>query len=146
MGLFSALNVSASGLTAERLHLDLIANNIANANVTRTAGGSPYRRKVPVFAGGGFSSLFPVSGAGGLGGPQLTGVQVVGILEDPSPFKVRYEPDHPDADADGYVRFPNVDILREMVDMIAASRAYEANVTAFNTAKTMAQRTLELGR
>lgn len=146
-GLFRAIETSASGLTAERLRLDTIANNLANANTTRGPNGGPYRRQVPVFAprtaGNPFSSILAAAGVHGQVG---RGVRVVAVVEDSSPPKMTYDPGHPDADANGYVARPNVDVVTEMVDMIAATRAYEANVTAINAAKTMALRALDIGR
>lgn len=139
MDLFRSIETSASGLTAERLRLDLIADNIANANTTRTPGGGPYRRKMAVFAP---MADGPLPGRGPVG----RGVQVVEVREDRMPGALRYDPGHPDADARGYVAMPNVDVVKEMVDMITASRAYEANVTAVNAAKTMFLRALEIGR
>lgn len=141
MGLFGPLEVSGSALTAERLRLDVIANNLANANTTRTAEGGPYRRQVVVFA--------PREQAGEgwpLADNAGAGVRVVGIRPDSSPLRRVYNPGHPDADADGYVTLPNVDPVMEMVDLISASRAYEANVTVINETKNMASRTLELLR
>jgi len=143
--LFGSLVTSASALTAERLRMTVIAGNIANANTTRTAAGGPYRRSVAVLTpsqqpfGSALSAL-------GQSGGEANGVEVAAIVPDPSPFRLVYDPSHPDADAQGFVRYPNVDILQEMVDLMAASRTYEANLTAFNTAKTIAQKTLELGR
>ena len=149
MGIFDAINISATGLTAQRLRMDVIAKNIANVNTTRTENGLPYRRQVVVFEENcknkAFSSflsqesrrLFFKDGGG---------VRVRGIENDKSPFKRVYDPGHPDADADGYVLMPNVDTVIEMVNMISATRAYEANVTALNAAKGMAQRALEIGR
>ena len=130
MALFANLRISASGLTANRLWLDLIANNIANANTTRTANGEPFRRQMALFAPRG----------------NLGGVQVGRVATDPADFPVIYHPGHPDADANGYVRLPNVDPLREMVDMLTASRAYEANLTVFNNSKQMFQNALNIGR
>src|SRR5690606_8783569 len=133
-----SFSISASGMTAERLRMDTIANNLANANTTRTADGGPYRRQVPVFA-------VRETGLGARPG-RFTGggVRVVGIRHDPGPPRLVYDPSHPDAGPDGYVAMPNVDLVREMVDLITASRAYEANVTAFNTAKSMAMRALDI--
>lgn len=131
MSLMSTLRVSATGLSAERLRMDLIADNLANANSTRTAAGTPYRRKVAVFT--------PIEDGWG-------GVQVTAITYDNTPPRVVYDPGHPDADASGYVTYPNVEMVHEMVDLITASRAYEANITAFNAAKGMILRTLEIGR
>lgn len=159
---FRALEISATGLTAERLRMDVIANNLANANTTRTVEGGPYRRQVAVLGAReaappvGFSNLLAraVQTAGvplpGFTGPEPVpagaGVRVLGIVRDTRPFQLKYDPAHPDADASGYVRLPNVDPVTEMVDLISASRAYEANVTALNAAKSMAARALEIGR
>lgn len=151
MGLFRSFEISASGLTAERLRLDVIAENIANVNTTRAGVDEkgqavPYRRRVPVFTprGGAFASVL-----GGFLGEGGGGVQVAEIRQVPeteAPFKLRYDPGHPDAGPDGYVRLPNVDVVREMVDMITATRAYEANLTAIGAARSMFLRALELGR
>ncbi|MER3472488.1 MAG: flagellar basal body rod protein FlgC [Armatimonadota bacterium] len=145
MSLFRALQISASGLTTERMRLDVIANNLANVNTTRTAEGGPYRRKVAVLEERelGFADLLGMSSAPALG---RGGVRVVAIAEDSTPPLRVYNPGHPDADADGYVQMPNVNVVTEMVDMITATRAYEANVTAMNAAKQMALRTLDIGR
>jgi flagellar basal-body rod protein FlgC len=148
MSLFGALDISASGLTAERLRMDVTAENLANAQTTRGANGQPYRRKEVVLqeagAGSFGATLASAMGAQGAAGPG--GVQVAGIVEDQTPFKTVYDPGHPDADAKGYVRMPNVDTVGEMVDLISASRAYEANVTAMTAAKQMFTKTLELLR
>jgi flagellar basal-body rod protein FlgC len=143
MGLFDSINVSASGLTAERLRMDTIADNIANADVTRVQGGNrPYRRKVPIFSvKKNFSDLLTQSKNN-----LASGVEVMGISEDPSPFKLVYQPGHPDARPDGYVEYPNVDVALEMVDLISASRSYEANMTVINDTKSMMQKTLDLSR
>jgi len=150
MGMFDALNVSATGLTAERLRMDVTAENLANAQTTRGADGQPYRRKEVVLAevqSGGFGSqLAKAIGAGSTSGSQPGGVEVAGISQDQTPGKLVYDPGHPDADAKGYVRMPNVDTVAEMVDLISASRAYEANVTAMNSAKQMFSKTLDLLR
>ncbi|OYT74129.1 MAG: flagellar basal body rod protein FlgC [Armatimonadetes bacterium JP3_11] len=134
MGLISTLRVSSSGLSAERLRMDLIADNLANANTTRTPNGQPYQRKVAIFQ--------PITPTPRMPG----GVRVAQIAFDTTPPRLVYEPGHPDADANGYVAYPNVDIVHEMVDMITASRAYEANIQAFNAAKNMFLRTLDIGR
>ena len=134
MGLISTLRASASGLSAERLRMDLIADNLANANTTRTPDGQPYRRKVAIFE--------PITPTPRMPG----GVLVAQIAQDPSPPRMVYDPSHPDADPNGYVTYPNVDIVHEMVDMITASRAYEATIQAFNAAKGMFLRTLDIGR
>lgn len=145
MRIFSAIETSASGLTAERFRLDVIASNLANAQSTRTENGGPYRRKVAVFAPLGARYSFREVFSRELSSFSQ-GVKVVGVAEDTSPFKRVYMPGHPDADAEGYVTFPNVDVVTEMVDMMAATRAYEANVTAIEAAKMMAQRALDILR
>ncbi|MBM7560578.1 flagellar basal body rod protein FlgC [Fusibacter tunisiensis] len=146
MGFFNSINVSATGLTAERLRMDLISENIANANTTRTASGTPYRRKVAVFRAQEASSfeqmLNSAKGLQTLG----QGVEIAGIVEDQAPFKKEYNPDHPDADAEGYVSLPNVEVVNEMINLISASRAYESNITAVNTTKAMVMKALEIGK
>ena len=150
MGLFDALNISGSALSAERLRMDVTAENLANANTTRGADGGAYRRKVVVLeqqAGGG--STFGNQLASAMqrdGGQNPGGVQVRAIAEDTTPNRRVYDPGHPDADQQGYVEMPNVDSVTEMVDLISASRAYEANVTAMQAAKQMFTKTLELLR
>ena len=143
MSLFDALSISASGLTAERLRMDVTAENLANAQTTRTAEGGPYRRKEVVLqqSAGGFGTQL-ASAMGTVPG----GVEAGEIAQDPNPPRRVYDPGHPDADAEGYVAMPNVDSVTEMVDLIAASRAYEANVTAMQAAKSMFAKTLELLR
>jgi len=148
VNIFGSMDVSASGLTAERLRLELIANNIANAETTRTAEGGPYRRQVPVFqprSRGAFAAFLDAYRSGSAHGPG-DGVRVVGVVRDQSPPRMRYDPSHPDADDEGYVAMPNVDVVTEMVDLVSASRAYEANVSAIEAAKRMALRALEIGR
>ena len=146
MGFFDSLDISASGLTAERLRMDVTAENLANAQTTKGADGKPYRRKEVVLQevpqGGFGASLAAAMGARGASRPG--GVEVSGIVEDQTPYKTVYDPGHPDADAKGYVRMPNVDTVAEMVDLITAQRGYEANVTAMQTAKTMFTRTLDI--
>jgi flagellar basal-body rod protein FlgC len=151
MGLFDALDISGSALSAERLRMDVTAENLANANTTRGANGAAYRRKVVVLeqqAGAGASSFGNqlASAMSRGGGQQPGGVQVSAIAEDTTPNRRVYDPGHPDADAQGYVEMPNVDSVTEMVDLISASRAYEANVTAMQAAKTLFTKTLELLR
>ncbi len=141
MNLFRNFEISASALTAERLRMDLISNNIANANTTMTPEGGPYRRKVPVFA----EALETALSSEGRQ-TQLAGVRVVGIQTDNRAPRLVYEPSHPHANADGYVAYPDINIVSEMVDLISASRAYEANITAFNAAKDMFRAALEMGR
>ncbi|MBW3608635.1 MAG: flagellar basal body rod protein FlgC [Actinobacteria bacterium] len=148
MGLFDALNVSASGLSAERLRMDVTAENLANAQTTRGPDGGPYRRKSVVLqqASGGFgAALASASGATGRAGG-AGGVEVAAIVADTAPDRLVHDPGHPDADARGYVRMPNVNPVTEMVDLISSSRAYEANVTAMQAAKSMFSKTLELLR
>ncbi len=150
MGLFDALNISASALTAERLRMDVTAENLANAQTTRGPDGGPYRRKSVVLeqdtAAGGFGSALRAA-IGVQGGERgAGGVRVAAIAEDQAPARRVYDPTHPDAAADGYVELPNVDTVAEMVDLITAQRAYEANVTAMQSAKTMFAKTLEILR
>ena len=147
MSLFGAIDISGSGLSAERLRMDVTAENLANAQSTQGADGQPYRRKEVVLrqAGGGFETALTSAMGTGSATP-ARGVEVVEIAEDQAPNRMVYDPGHPDANADGYVSMPNVDPVTEMVDLIAASRAYEANVTAMQTAKTMFSKTLDLLR
>jgi len=126
-----SFDISASGLSAQRARLDVIANNIANVETTRTPEGGPYRRQQVVFASRG-------------GNPG--GVDMVGLVPDSREPRRVYQPGHPDADADGFVAYPNVSIVEEMVDLVSATRSYEANAAAFVAAKAMAQQALELGR
>ena len=166
MSLFDVINTSATGMVANRFWLDTIAGNVANANSTRTAEGTPYRRRIPMFqeimrdtmmemddeldadmnandigldVNGGMIAEDAVK-ANGLG------VQTTGVTEDAAPLKVVYMPGHPDADAEGYVTMPNVDVIKEMVDMISAQRAYDANVQITNAAKSMINKALEIGK
>ncbi len=146
MGFFSSINISASALTAEQLRMDIIAENIANANVTRTPDGTPYRRKMPVFRSQSVNGFdFFLSRAQG-SNRLMKGVEVAAVVEDQSDFKKIYNPTHPDADSDGYVRMPNVEVVNEMINLISASRAYESNITAINTAKQMAMKAIGIGR
>jgi flagellar basal-body rod protein FlgC len=143
MSLFGGLEISASALTAERLRMNVTAENLANAQTTRGADGQPYRRKEVVLQEG--AGSFGASLSSAMGGGSA-GVQVAAIVEDATPLKRIHDPGHPDADADGYVEMPNVDTVTEMVDLISAQRAYEANVTAMQAAKQMFSKTLELLR
>jgi flagellar basal-body rod protein FlgC len=136
MSLFGALGISASGMSAERLRMDVIAENLANANTTKGADGKPYQRKEVLLQQAPGSSF----------GDVLAGVKVEGIANDPSPMKKVYDPGHPDADAQGYVTMPNVNPVTEMVDLITASRSYEADTQAMNTAKTMYTKALDIIR
>ncbi|HBG76696.1 MAG TPA: flagellar basal body rod protein FlgC [Clostridiales bacterium] len=143
MKVFDTMQISASGLTAERLRMDTIASNIANVNTTRTEQGGPYRRKIAVFQENLATERDRESGKIG---SVSRGIKAVGVVEDKSPLQSVFDPTHPDADANGYVSMPNVNILNEMVDLIASTRAYEANVTAVNATKGMMARALEIGR
>lgn len=143
MSFFSSINISASALTAEQIRTDIIAENIANANVTRTPDGTPYRRKMPVFRTQTLPSFGSVLSSAA---QRMRGVEVAAIVEDRSDFKKIFNPNHPDADRDGYVHMPNVEVVNEMINLISASRAYEANITAINTAKQMAMKASGIGR
>ena len=138
MRMFRAIDVAGSSLTAHRLWLDSISANLANVNTTRTADGGPYRRKVPVFA----EMLHKTIG----GYEDIGGVRVVEIAEDDTPPRLAYQPDHPDADEEGYGAFPNVNVVREMADMLVASRAYEASVNVVETGKALWTSALEIMR
>lgn len=140
MGFYDSVEISASGLSAERLAMDVIANNIANANTTRTPQGGAFKRQLVVFA--------QKPGAASTSDPydpfqpekaQVEGVQVVGITQDQSPDRLVFDPGNPEADARGYVHYPNVQVVKEMVDLMAASRAYQANVAAIQATRTMSQ-------
>lgn len=149
MGMFDSLNVSASGLTAERLRMDVAAENLANAQTARGPNGGPYRRKEVVLEQDTGQAAFGAQLRTAMGAPgagTAGGVRVSEIAEDPTPARRSYDPTHPDADAQGYVSMPNVDTVAEMVDLITASRGYEANVTAMQSAKQMFAKTLELLR
>lgn len=137
MDFFRSINTSASALTAQRLRMDIIADNIANANTTRGADGKPFQRRVPVFAE-------YIQDA--MDGQHLQGVQVVEVRKDNAQPRYVYDPGHPDADARGYVAYPNVNIVREMVDLMEAGRAYEANVTSLNASKEMFRSALSIGK
>jgi len=144
MGMFDSINSAASGLTAERLRMDVISNNIANVNTTRTAEGGPYRRQLVTFEPQTASNSFASILSNQMG--QNSGVRVSGIIKDPSPLRQVYDPSHPDANQNGYVEMPNVNVVTEMVDMITSTRSYEANVTVINSAKSMAAKALDIGK
>jgi flagellar basal-body rod protein FlgC len=147
MGLFDAIDSSGSGLQAERLRMDVTSENLANAETTKGADGQPYRRKEVVLQeAGATGTTFASILAGASSSAPTHGVKVTGIVEDQSALKRIYDPGHPDADKDGYVTMPNVNTVTEMTDLISASRSYEANVTAMQTAKTMFSKTLDLLR
>ncbi len=143
MSIFRSMSINTSGLTAERLRMDTISSNIANAGTTRTEDGGPYRRKVAVFEEHVRREMDQISGRRR---DVSSGIRAVGILDDPDPLPRVYDPSHPDADEFGYVEMPNVNLLTEMIDMMASRRAYEANVTALNTSKSILMKTLEIGR
>lgn len=149
MAFMSSMNIVGSGLTAQQLRLDVISENITNQNTTRTEGGGPYRRKMVVFEAEGQPTAFERVLAQ-VRGEALSdtpgGVRVVEIAEDPSDFKLVYDPTNPDANADGYVEMPNVDLVKETADAMAAAQAYSANVTAFNVLKQVAAKGLEIGK
>jgi flagellar basal-body rod protein FlgC len=150
MSIFQSLNITASALTAQRLRMDVISSNMANVDTTRArlvnGKWEPYRRKLVVMEPRqeGFATYLQAA----MDRPDSVGngVKVTKIVEDPSPFKLVYDPSHPDAGPDGYVRLPNVDPLKEMVDLIGATRSYEANVTVFNASKGMLMKALEIGK
>ena len=151
MSFLQSLNISGSGLTAQRLRMDIISENLANMDTTRTQDGGPYRRKMVVFSSADQSnSLFNkmlYSNINEINSANITrGVEVSDIIEDEEPFKLTYNPTHPDANEDGYVEMPNVDSLKETVDMMEAVRAYQANITALNSIKQMASKALEIGK
>jgi flagellar basal-body rod protein FlgC len=147
--IFKGLNISASALTAQRFRMDVISSNIANAETTRArlVDGQwvPYRRKLVVMEPNQptFADVFQAQLSGRQASP---GVKVTRVVEDPSDFKRVYNPEHPDADENGYVLMPNVDIVKEMVDMISATRSYEANITALNATKAMYTKALDIGK
>jgi flagellar basal-body rod protein FlgC len=137
MGMFDTINISATGLTAEKFRINVISQNLANVDTTRTKNGGPYKRKVPIFA-----ERFINHGID----EKPDGVQVVGIYQDKAPDRLVYDPHNPDADKNGYVHYPNVDAVREMVDMITAQRAYDANASVINSVKAMIQSALKIGK
>ncbi len=156
MAFLNSMNISASGLTAQRQRLDIISENIANIDTTRTEAGGPYRRKMVVFEdkAGDVPFKDALRNAIVQRGPDgkllrrtySPGVRVSNIIEDEAPFKLEYNPEHPDADENGYVRRPNVNMLEETIDSISATRSYQANVTVLNAVKAMATKALEIGK
>lgn len=148
MSFLSALNINGSALTAQRARLDIISENITNMDTTRTEAGGAYRRKTVAFEAieeGDFASMLrrKMKAATGQG---TGGVRISQIVEDQSPFKTVYNPSHPDANAQGYVEMPNVNLMQETADAMSASRSYQANVTAINAVKAMATKALEVGK
>ncbi|MFC4023156.1 flagellar basal body rod protein FlgC [Oceanobacillus longus] len=149
MSIFTSMNTSASALTAQRLRMDVVSSNIANAQSTRAVLNEngeyePYRRKMVVMQSEGSNFKSMLQNASNTSG--ATGVKVSGIVEDEKPFKLVYNPDHPDANEAGYVEMPNVDPLQEMVDMMSSTRSYEANITTLNASKSMLMKALEIGK
>ena len=148
MSIFTSFNVNASGMTAQRYRMDIISENVANMNTTRTEDGTPYRRKVVTFEEkepkqGTFSSIFGTASDR----YKNQGVKVSSVKEDTwTQMNMVYDPSHPDADENGYVTYPNVNVVTEMTNLIDASRSYEANATAFNASKSMAARGLEIAQ
>lgn len=147
MSLLQTTNISATGLTAQSLRMDIIAENIANVNTTRTADGGPYKRQAVIFqektTGLSFNDYLNNAITDEVNGK---GVMVSNIYSDSSQGDLVYDPSHPDANGDGYVEMPNVNIVEEMVNMISTSRSYEANVTSLNMTKSMIAKTMEIGR
>lgn len=139
--IFSGMRISASGLSAERARMEVVANNIANAHTTRAENGEPYRRQQVGFQ----TAMDRLQGGDGIA-DAMQGVKVMGVQKDMSPLPVIYDPGHPDADGEGYVKMPNVHVAREMVDMVTASRAYEANLKSLQTFRELAEQALTLLR
>lgn len=140
MELFRSFQISGSALTAEKLRIDTVAGNLANLQTTRTAAGGPYRRKTVIFAERlNQARTLPPTYRG-------YGVRVARVVEDPNPPRLEYDPEHPDANEEGFVAYANIDMAKEMTDLITASRSYEANTTAVNTAKSIYLKALEIGR
>jgi flagellar basal-body rod protein FlgC len=150
MTIFHGFNMTASALTAQRLRMDVVASNMANVDTTRgrfiNGEWEPYRRKMVVIEPNENRFSTHLSKAMGQSQQAGNGVKVTGIIEDKTPFKLVYQPDHPDANGEGYVQLPNVDPLKEMVDMMSATRSYEANVTTLNATKNMLMKALEIGK
>lgn len=147
MGFMSSLDISSSALTAQRMRMDVISENLANINTTRDANGEPYRRRyVTMEAKDSFTGYLTDAMSSNTATTSTGGVRVATIQEDNSPFTLDYNPEHPDADENGYVQMPNVDLLKEMVDMMSATRTYEANITAINATKNMAMQALNIGK
>ena len=147
MGIMQSLRISASALAAQRLRMDVVANNVANMNTTRTASGGPYRRQSVVFQEQGRDVAFrDFLGHANGAGTGRGGVEVGRIQEDTTPPRRVHDPAHPDADADGFVLLPNIDIVTEMTDLVGANRAYEASVTVLNATKALALNALRIGR
>ena len=145
MDFMTALDISASGLSAERTHINIISMNLANVKTTRTETGGPYRRKSVEMAATPVDDSFSKQMRGALD-RELRGVRVMNVVQDTRPFKMVYEPGHPDADADGMVKYPDINVVEEMTSLMTAQRGYEANVTSIDTIKAMYNKALEIGR
>ena len=145
MNFIDALHISASGLTSQRLRMNVVSSNIANSHTTRTPEGGPYRRKDVVFFSQPVRNSFQDMMNSQISN-KLSEVKVVDIIDDPAPPVLKYDPQHPDADQKGFVRLPNINMIKEMVNMMSATRSYEANVTAVKATKNMAQKALEIGK
>ncbi|MCR5509724.1 MAG: flagellar basal body rod protein FlgC [Lachnospiraceae bacterium] len=146
MSIFNSFDINASGLTAQRFRMDIISENVANANTTRTEDGTPYVRKVVTFEEKGEAKAFSRIFHSALNNRKQGGVKVGGVYEDTwTQANMVYDPSHPDADENGYVTYPNVNIVTEMTNLIDASRSYEANATAFQASKSIATRGLDMG-
>lgn len=145
MDFMTALDIGASALTADRTQMNLISMNLANVKTTRTAEGGPYRRKTAVLAATDVDDPFSVHMRSALD-RELKGVRVMSVATDTRPLKSVYEPGHPDANADGYVSYPDINVVEEMANLMTAQRNYEANVTTVDAVKSMYQKALEIGR
>jgi len=141
MGIEDAMDISVSGINANRVHLEVIASNLANINTTRTVQGGPYKRKIPIFS----EKTLEFNQVLSTAEKKLSGgIEVIEITEDKTPLQKVFNPGHPDADSNGFVTMPNVSMSKEMVDMIYVEKLYEANITAYNATKRMAQETLQI--
>ena len=143
MSLLRAIDISATGMSAQRQRVEVSTSNLANARTTRTAEGGPYRRQDVVFEAMPFSQTLAKTAGNGY---SPRGVEVAEVIDDPTPFVQSYEPGHPDADRSGYVSYPNVNSMQEMANLANAARSYQANISAISVLKTMIQRTLDLAR
>jgi flagellar basal-body rod protein FlgC len=143
MDFLTSLHISSTGMSAQRVRMNVVSMNLANADTTRSEKGGPYRRKTVVMEA---EPLNKFDAALAVQSKSACGVNVTDIVEDKTPFRRVYNPSHPDADNSGFVKMPNIDLIAEMADMMIARRSYEANVTALNTAKAMALKALEIGK
>lgn len=150
MSLGSVFDINGSAMKAQMLRLEVLSSNIANINATRTPEGGPYRRRDVVFKSkpleGSFDEALSAAGSNSVENRAGTGVEVISVVEDPSPFKRKFDPGHPDAGPDGYVDYPNVDVVSEMVNVQEAARSYEANIAVIVAIKNMIAKTFEIGK